>query len=247
MKYTVYDGKEPVGDLTVEARGLYYVLHCKIQAGKELRRLYGLSGTESTLLGLPDQKGEFTRRISGRQFSAPERVILSPVEPGKWYPWSGDHFGPMLYDCLLSPGENGWRLAIRPEEWKGLSQWRTEGSRESVAGKEWICIDIADGESFLPREEETEQEEPQSDEQGKEQQCPGEEGERVLRPQEESRENPQEKLQDPSPGMEADTEAMAGYAHGDGMDVDPLLLAGLPADYDYGGTGPEDLPAMGDT
>ena len=192
MNYTVYETMEPVGELSIEPAGLYYEINCKLHTGDSLRRVYGIRGTDITCLGIPDRNGVLQRWIPRKYLAIPERVIVSDAEPGKWQPWSGEYFGPMLYDCFLCPMENGWSLAIGQEEWEGLPQWKDIGKRETVAGRTMIRVDLG-----------TEKQPPRI-----EKEIGGEENE--------------------------------VHTQNIGNDIDPLLLADLPADYDYGGTGTEE-------
>ncbi len=192
MNFTVYEGKEPVGELSIEPAGLYYEIKCKLKRVDTVRRLYGIRSTDTTCLGIPDRNGELQRWIPRKYVAIPDRVIVSGAEPGKWRPWSGDDFGPMLYDCFLCPTENGWSLAIEKEEWEKLPQWKNIGKKETVAGRTMIRVDL-----------------------GAEKQPP---------------------LIEKEIGGE-DNEV---HTQNIGNDIDPLLLADLPADYDYGGTGTEE-------
>ncbi len=192
MIYTVYAGKEPVGEITIEACGLYFEIHGKITPCGEVRRLYGIRATDSVCLGIPDKNGELHRRVSQRSFTLPERVILSGTNSDRWLPWSGESFGTMVYDGFLCREENGWSLAIDPVEWENIPQWRENGKKETVAGRPMIRVNLGmDGQPPLIKKDNG-----------------GEDNE------------------------------IHTQNHSNALD--PLLLADLPADYDYGGTGSEE-------
>ncbi len=193
MNYTVYKGSQPVGEATIEPAGLYYEIRCMLREIGPVQRLYGIRGIDVCCLGVPDKNGKLQRWIPRKYVPAPERVIVSDVAPGKWKPWSGAYFGPMLYDCFLCSTDQGWSLAIGQEEWEGLSQWKDMGKKETVGGRLMICVDL--GTDGQPARIDIEN--------------GGEENEKIHNPN-----------------------------YGD--DIDPLLLAELPADYDYGGTGTEE-------
>ena len=191
MIYTVYEGREPVGEIHIEAVGLYYELRGKVTPCGKVMRLYGICGDDSVSMGIPDSHGELRRRISKKGFRMPDRVIRSSTS-GKWHPWSGDMFGPMIYDALIAKAEKGYILAIPLGEWEEIPQWREMGKREMVEGRDMVCIDL------------------------------GTEGQPTLK----EREN----------GGEENEVQQQNFS----SDLDPLLLADLPADYDYGGSDTEE-------
>lgn len=192
MNYTVYEGRVPVGELSIEPAGLYYEIRCKLNKTDAVRRLYGIRGMDTICLGIPDGNGELQRWVPRKYVAIPDRVIVSATESGKWRPWSGEDFGPMLYDCFLRPTGNGWSVAMDPAEWEQLPQWKDIGKKENVAGRHMVRVDF-DAEKQPPLIE---------------------------------RKNGGEK-------DEVHTQNI-------GNDIDPLLLADLPADYDYGGTDTEE-------
>ena len=194
--YTVYEGKQPVGELTIEACGLYYEIIGKVQSRTQVHRIYGIREKDSFCIGIPDKNGDLFRRIAQKSFIIPERVILSNLSPESWLPWSGDAFGPMIYDGLICTKGTGWDLAIHPDEWEKIPQWREIGKRETVLHKPMILIELGmDGQPLLI----------------------------------------ERKLEIENGGTEYET-----YIPSHSMDIDPLLLADLPADYDYGSSDAEE-------
>lgn len=192
MKYTVYEGKEPVGEISVDSHGLYFGVACKVKPQERIRRIYAIRGTDSICLGIPDRNGVFERRIPVKHLPAPDRIIASSAEPGPWIPWSGDYFGPMVYDSFLRSEEGGWSLAVAPNELENIPQWKEIGKGETVDSRPMIRVDMGtDGQ--LPQIE---------------------------------KENEGEKYE--------------VHIQNRGDNLDPLLLADLPADYDYGGNGIEE-------
>jgi len=57
MNYTVYEGRRPVGELSIEPAGLYYEIRCKVNATDTVRRLYSICGMDTICLGIPDGNG----------------------------------------------------------------------------------------------------------------------------------------------------------------------------------------------
>lgn len=187
MNYTVYEGRESVGEIVIESYGLYFEIACRVISRAEIRRIYAICGKDSICLGIPDKDGVFKRRIPVKRLPKPDRIIASSVQSEYWHPWSGDYFGPMVYDAFLKPNPNGYSIAIDPDEWENISQWRTIGEREMVGGRSMIRVDIgSDGQLHLTEKEK------------------GEDKHEI-------------------------------HIKNRSNDIDPLLLADLPADYDYGG------------
>ncbi|MBR6825369.1 MAG: hypothetical protein IKM59_02365 [Oscillospiraceae bacterium] len=192
MTFTVYEGTRAIGELSIEACGLYYEIRCSIEGQGALRRLYGIRERESTYLGIPDGTGKLCRRIPRKNFNLPEWVIASSAEPGPWRPWCGNSFGPELKDCFLRSIDNGWLLAIGQDELENLPEWKGKGNIETVAGRPMICLQF-----------------------------------------DLSGQPPQKEIEIGGERNEVHTQIHSN-------DIDPLLLADLPADYDYGGTGTEE-------
>lgn len=164
MIFKVYEGEQPAGDLTLECSGLYYEIHAKIQNRGIVQRIYGICGTESYYIGIPDKNGELNRRVSRKQFPIPEKIILSEQ------PKAQDR------SFLIS-----------------------EGLGETTSQKESKKIETVDDGTMDSVEREIVRQTPQIDIE--------------------------------SGGEENETHTK-NYCN----DIDPLLLADLPADYDYGGT-----------
>lgn len=201
MDYTVYEGTQAVGQLTIQPDGLYYVIECKLNEGEPLRRLYGIHGLQSIYLGIPNYNGELHCRISKKRLPIPQRVIASVAAPGQWLPWSGDSFGVFLYDAFMKHEGDSVYLAVNETESEQLPQWRNLGQRETVVGSPMVCIPM--DPNGQPPQIETENG-----------------GER----------NEEREV----------TEQTQRIDHSEihttksGIAIDPLLLADLPADYDYG-------------
>ena len=157
MTFTVFDENRAVGDLTIEPRGLYYEITAKVECYAGIRRIYGVREGKAFCLGVPDQNGEFHRRISQKTFVMPERVIVSTTD-------------------LCSP----------------TLQEKDIHNREMVEEYSEIFMDteMSEQPSLIEREN------------------GGEENE--------------------------------AHLQNNSTDIDPLLFADLPADYDYGGTGTEE-------
>ena len=187
MNYTVYKGRESVGELAIEPFGLYYDVVCRVQSREEIQRIYAICGTDSICLGIPDKDGCFARRIPVKHLPKPDRIIASVGQSDSWRPWSGDYFGPMVYDAYLRMDTNGWSIAVALDELENTPQWKAIGQREIVLGRSMIRVDIgSDGQLPLTEKEK------------------GEDKHEI-------------------------------HTKNRSNDIDPLLLADLPADYDYGG------------
>ena len=70
--YTVYLGKDPVGQVTVERQGLYYCFHCRCQLHSEVMcRVTVSSGGKHESLGILVPVGEhylLTKKLPVKQF-----------------------------------------------------------------------------------------------------------------------------------------------------------------------------------
>lgn len=157
MTFTVFDDNRAVGELTIEPSGLYYDIRAKVECCDKIRRIYGIRVEDRFCLGIPDQKGEFYRRISQKTLIMPERVIVSSLDP---------------YGSTL--------------------QEREIDNRDTAK----VCTEILS-----------------------------------------DREMPE---QPPRIEKENGEEENEVHMQNNSTDIDPLLLADLPADYDYGGTGAEE-------
>ena len=122
MNYTVYKGRESVGELAIEPFGLYYDVVCRVQSREEIQRIYAICGTDSICLGIPDKDGCFARRIPVKHLPKPDRIIASVGQSDSWRPWSGDYFGPMVYDAYLRMDTNGWSIAVALDELENTPQ-----------------------------------------------------------------------------------------------------------------------------
>ena len=167
MNYTVYEGTHTVGEVELQPKGLYYEIKAMVSCHGTIRRIYGICGSESFYLGIPDRNGELFRRISKMSIPIPDYFVLSELTPQEWR----TNFISHDRDIVQSDHVN----------------------------QEMFIADIGSAEQEPLREIEINTE---TDDGG----------------------NENETLK---------------QNHSD--DLDPLLLADLPADYDYGGTGAEEV------
>ena len=168
MNYIVFEEGKPVGEINIEAAGLYYEIRAKVKECGRVQRLYGVRGEQIFCIGVPDSKGELIRRISKRAFVVPDRVILSEVPPQREEPI------PEIEELLSVSQDNIIEDRKRIEE-----------------------------RSYYEEYHETDDQKPLTE------------------------------TEDGGEKNEIHNQSCSD-------DIDPLLFADLPADYDYGGAGAEE-------
>lgn len=112
------DGRE-IGTLHIEKEGLYARITCKTEPSREIRRIYLAYPFDAEYLGIPDQKGNLTKRIAQKHLPQSFHAVASkhPKEP--WVPWRGEVDGVLVESALIRPQQLAMPLseALKFPEW----------------------------------------------------------------------------------------------------------------------------------
>ena len=121
MELSVWEQGEQIGTVTAQQDGLFYIFICKIsQHAEQLRRIYVISKWRVEYLGIPYPRregAELQACIPVSHFPDGLTAAAAAAMPrGAWLPWCGEAAGVPIRNGLLKQLEDGYALALLPEE-----------------------------------------------------------------------------------------------------------------------------------
>lgn len=139
MELTVWEQGEQIGTVTAQQEGLFYVFTCKIsQHAEQLRRIYVISKWRVEYLGIPYPRregAELQACIPVSHFPDGLTAAAAAAMPrGAWLPWCGVADGVPIRNGLLKQLEDGYALALLPEEAQQLPQWLPQAAEQELMG-----------------------------------------------------------------------------------------------------------------
>ena len=144
MELSVWEQGEQIGTVTAQQDGLFYIFICKIsQHAEQLRRIYVISKWRVEYLGIPYPRRE------GAELQA------AAMPRGAWLPWCGEADGVPIRNGLLKQLEDGYALALLPEEAQQLPQWLPQAAEQALMGRARLVFRL-DAAGCMPSIEMTE-------------------------------------------------------------------------------------------
>lgn len=127
MELSVWEQGEQIGTVTAQQDGLFYIFICKISKhAEQLRRIYVISKWRVEYLGIPYPRregAELQACIPVSHFPDGLTAAAAAAMPrGAWLPWCGEADGVPIRSGLLKQLEDGYALALLPEEAQQLPQ-----------------------------------------------------------------------------------------------------------------------------
>ena len=121
MELSVWEQGEQIGTVTAQQEGLFYIFICKISKhAEQLRRIYVISKWRVEYLGIPYPRregAELQACIPVSHFPDGLTAAAAAAMPrGAWLPWCGEADGVPIRNGLLKQLEDGYALALLPEE-----------------------------------------------------------------------------------------------------------------------------------
>ena len=128
MEMPVYEGNSAIGSLYMEEAGLYYDISCRIEEERAaLRRVYAVSGMQTAYLGIPDEEGTLKKKLPKKHMpNGVEHGVCMKEPKGDWSPWRGEIDGILIAEALLRQREDGFLLALSPEEAFKFPAWAND-------------------------------------------------------------------------------------------------------------------------
>lgn len=160
MELSVWEQGEQIGTVTVQQEGLFYIFICKIsQHAEQLRRIYVISKWRVEYLGIPYPRregAELQACIPVSHFPDGLTAAAAAAMPrGAWLPWCGEAGGVPIRNGLLKQLEDGYALALLPEEAQQLPQWLPQAAEQELMGRARLVFRL-DAAGCMPSIEMTE-------------------------------------------------------------------------------------------
>ena len=152
MDDRIYENGLPVGTCEMRREGLYRIFHCKIgKKGEQPRRIYVLSGYGSEYLGVADRDGELTARLPEKRLqNGADGFVATTAPKGVWQPWRGELDGVGVESAFLRQRDDGFDVALPPEQAVRFPEWVEQFQRELLFGAEYALLPLnADGQPPL--------------------------------------------------------------------------------------------------
>ena len=158
MELSVWEQGEQIGTVTAQQDGLFYIFICKISKhAEQLRRIYVISKWRVEYLGIPYPRregAELQACIPVSHF--PDGLTAAAAMPrGAWLPWCGEVDGVPIRNGLLKQLEDGYALALLPEEAQQLPQWLPQAAEQELMGRARLVFRL-DAAGCMPSIETTE-------------------------------------------------------------------------------------------
>ena len=160
MELSVWEQGEQIGTVTAQQDGLFYIFICKIsQHAEQLRRIYVISKWRVEYLGIPYPRregAELQACIPVSHFPDGLTAAAAAAMPrGTWLPWCGEADGVPIRNGLLKQLEDGYALALLPEEAQQLPQWLPQAAEQELMGRARLVFRL-DAAGCMPSIEMTE-------------------------------------------------------------------------------------------
>lgn len=160
MELSVWEQGEQIGTVTAQQDGLFYIFICKIsQHAEQLRRIYVISKWRVEYLGIPYPRregAELQACIPVSHFPDGLTAAAAAAMPrGAWLPWCGEAGGVPIRNGLLKQLEDGYALALLPEEAQQLPQWLPQAAEQELMGRARLVFRL-DAAGCMPSIEMTE-------------------------------------------------------------------------------------------
>ncbi len=151
MEHSVLERGEPIGSLTMTQEGLFWRFDCQIEKDREqLRRIFVIHHNGSEYLGIPDAHGRLTARIPRSHLPDGITAVIASRHPrGLWAPWCGTVEGIEVAEAFLRPAEDGFLLALAPQEALKFPAWAADMKTEEVYGTQTALLQL-DRDGRLP-------------------------------------------------------------------------------------------------
>ena len=139
---------------------LFYIFICKISKhAEQLRRIYVISKWRVEYLGIPYPRregAELQACIPVSHFPDGLTAAAAAAMPrGAWLPWCGEADGVPIRNGLLKQLEDGYALALLPEEAQQLPQWLPQAAEQELMGRARLVFRL-DAAGCMPSIETTE-------------------------------------------------------------------------------------------
>ena len=160
MELSVWEQGEQIGTVTAQQDGLFYIFICKISKhAEQLRRIYVISKWRVEYLGIPYPRregAELQACIPVSHFPDGLTAAAAAAMPrGAWLPWCGEAGGVPIRNGLLKQLEDGYALALLPEEAQQLPQWLPQAAEQALMGRARLVFRL-DAAGCMPSIETTE-------------------------------------------------------------------------------------------
>ena len=160
MELSVWEQGEQIGTVTAQQDGLFYIFICKISKhAEQLRRIYVISKWRVEYLGIPYPRregAELQACIPVSHFPDGLTAAAAAAMPrGAWLPWCGEAGGVPIRNGLLKQLEDGYALALLPEEAQQLPQWLPQAAEQELMGRARLVFRL-DAAGCMPSIETTE-------------------------------------------------------------------------------------------
>lgn len=160
MELSVWEQGEQIGTVTAQQDGLFYIFICKISKhAEQLRRIYVISKWRVEYLGIPYPRregAELQACIPVSHFPDGLTAAAAAAMPrGAWLPWCGEAGGVPIRNGLLKQLEDGYALALLPEEAQQLPQWLPQAAEQELMGRARLVFRL-DAAGCMPSIEITE-------------------------------------------------------------------------------------------
>ena len=160
MELSVWEQGEQIGTVTAQQEGLFYIFICKISKhAEQLRRIYVISKWRVEYLGIPYPRregAELQACIPVSHFPDGLTAAAAAAMPrGAWLPWCGEAGGVPIRNGLLKQLEDGYALALLPEEAQQLPQWLPQAAEQELMGRARLVFRL-DAAGCMPSIETTE-------------------------------------------------------------------------------------------
>ena len=160
MELSVWEQGEQIGTVTAQQDGLFYIFICKISKhAEQLRRIYVISKWRVEYLGIPYPRregAELQACIPVSHFPDGLTAAAAAAMPrGAWLPRCGEADGVPMRNGLLKQLEDGYALALLPEEAQQLPQWLPQAAEQELMGRARLVFRL-DAAGCMPSIEMTE-------------------------------------------------------------------------------------------
>ena len=149
MELSVWEQGEQIGTVTAQQDGLFYIFICKIsQHAEQLRRIYVISKWRVEYLGIPYPRregAELQACIPVSHFPDGLTAAAAAAMPR----------GVPIRNGLLKQLEDGYALALLPEEAQQLPQWLPQAAEQALMGRARLVFRL-DAAGCMPSIEMTE-------------------------------------------------------------------------------------------
>ena len=156
MELAITEHGEQIGSLTMEQEGLFWKFVCKISSDREqLRRIFVIYQWKTEYLGVPDADGKLEIRIPRSHLPEGVQAALAMRHPrGIWSPWCGTLEGIEISEAFLRTAEDGFDLALPPQEALKFPAWAEDMKTELVYGTQTALLRLDRDGRLPPRETE---------------------------------------------------------------------------------------------